>query len=210
MKQKVIYKKQFKESPFFDKKMYVGEITPFMQEPGKYEVYVRPHNDINKGFIVTIFKGKSQKPYSHRLYSDMKKAGIAIDEIVEAIKKDYEAKEIFKKEKKNRAKLMFEKIKVGDIFFTSWGYDQTNVDFFQIIEKGQNNVVAQEIAKQEVPKSQSFMSARVRPVKDQFIGNPFIAKVTQFGIIGGKISKFSGEAAFYTYGNDGVYSSWYA
>lgn len=25
-------------------------------------------------------------------------------------------------------------VKVGDIFFASWGYDQTNVDFFQVVE----------------------------------------------------------------------------
>lgn len=26
-------------------------------------------------------------------------------------------------------------VKVGDIFYTSWGYDQTNIDFYEIVGK---------------------------------------------------------------------------
>jgi len=28
-----------------------------------------------------------------------------------------------------------DQVQVGDIFVSSWGYDQTNIDFFQVIEK---------------------------------------------------------------------------
>ena len=37
-------------------------------------------------------------------------------------------------------------IKVGDLFYASWGYDQTNVDFFQVIELvGKKSVRVREV-----------------------------------------------------------------
>ena len=40
-------------------------------------------------------------------------------------------------------------VKVGDLFYTSWGYEQTNVDFFQVIAlKGESSAIVREV----VPK----------------------------------------------------------
>ena len=37
-------------------------------------------------------------------------------------------------------------IKVGDVFYTSWGYEQTNINFFEVIAlKGKTQVVIQEV-----------------------------------------------------------------
>jgi len=37
-------------------------------------------------------------------------------------------------------------IKVGDIFYMSWGYEQTNLDFFQVIAlKGKTQVIIKEV-----------------------------------------------------------------
>ncbi len=41
---------------------------------------------------------------------------------------------------------ILDKVKVGDVFSCSWGYEQTNVDFFQVIEKvGKNSVRIKEV-----------------------------------------------------------------
>ncbi len=55
-------------------------------------------------------------------------------------------------------------LKVGDIITNSWGYDQTNVDMYQIVKTTKNYVWLQPIASEEVP-SEGFapMSAHVRP-----------------------------------------------
>ena len=37
-------------------------------------------------------------------------------------------------------------IKVGDVFYSSWGYDQTNVNFFQVVEIKEKMVKIREIA----------------------------------------------------------------
>lgn len=37
-----------------------------------------------------------------------------------------------------------QEIKVGDIFYTSWGYDQTNVEFFKVVRATKASIWVQE------------------------------------------------------------------
>ena len=37
-----------------------------------------------------------------------------------------------KKKRKSNYKFDNSEIKVGDIFYTSWGYDQTNIDYYKV------------------------------------------------------------------------------
>jgi len=58
--------------------------------------------------------------------------------------------------------------KVGDILYGSWGYDQTNVDFFQILEVGNRSLKIRKIASRSL-ETTSWCSEYVEPVKDSFI-----------------------------------------
>jgi len=71
---------------------------------------------------------------------------------------------------------------VGDLLAYSWGYEQTNVDFCQVVEVGKSTVKLREIEGAMVPGSETGpMSCYVRPVKDAFIeGKPVITKLAQF------------------------------
>ena len=55
-------------------------------------------------------------------------------EYKQRLKKRNEAKIAARKERKAKAAEAMKLVKVGDIFSASWGYDQTNVDFFQVVE----------------------------------------------------------------------------
>ena len=76
-------------------------------------------------------------------------------------------------EKSKQARLgtpeQIDAVKVGDIFHWSWGWEQTNCDFFQITEKHGRNVVLRKIAAQTVPGSDNggMCDSRVA-VKDAF------------------------------------------
>lgn len=59
--------------------------------------------------------------------------------------------------------------KVGDVVRYSWGYDQTNVEYFQIVAATERTVDLRRIACESVPGSEGFMSDQVRPVKDSFL-----------------------------------------
>lgn len=49
------------------------------------------------------------------------------------IEQALDGKKTEKKEKKTKEKPFDFDVHVGDLFFTSWGWEQTNVDFFQVV-----------------------------------------------------------------------------
>lgn len=61
--------------------------------------------------------------------------------------------------------------KVGDIFYDSWGYDQTNIDFYQIVEVGKKSVKIRGIDQNNEGEC-GFMCEYVSPKKDAFISEP--------------------------------------
>ncbi len=74
------------------------------------------------------------------------------------------------KERKAKAKAQFKNpYKVGDILHHSWGYDQTNCDFYQVVEVKKASVVLRKIGTETVPGSEGFMCESLMPKKDAFI-----------------------------------------
>jgi len=59
--------------------------------------------------------------------------------------------------------------KVGDILHHSWGYDQTNCDFYQVVEVSKASVALRKIATETVPGSEGFMCESLMPKKDAFV-----------------------------------------
>ena len=93
----------------------------------------------------------------------------------------------------------------GDMFVASWGWEQTNVDAYQVVAKKGASVVLREIALESIEGSEGFMSDRVRPVKDAFIGEEFKKRITGKYI---KIDDVRG-ASLAEEGKE-FYRSWYA
>jgi len=57
-------------------------------------------------------------------------------------------------------------LKVGDVLEASWGYDQTNVDFFQVVAlRGKTQCVIREICGRENPKNHDEKA----PARDVFL-----------------------------------------
>lgn len=71
-----------------------------------------------------------------------------------------------------------ESVKEGDIYVASWGWEQTNIDAYQVIARKGSTVTLREIAVATVEGSEGFMSDRVVPVKDAFIGDAFKKRIT--------------------------------
>ena len=59
-----------------------------------------------------------------------------------------------------------ERLAVGEILSTCWGYEQTNCDFFQIVKMTDKSIWLREIESES--KSCNYMSYEVKPVKDKF------------------------------------------
>lgn len=79
---------------------------------------------------------------------------------------------------KGKVKKALEKesiVKVGDIFYNSWGYDQTNIDWYQVVAltKTGKSVKVRPIAGKI--KETGFMSGESTPIKGKFTG-PAVTK----------------------------------
>lgn len=128
-------------------------------------------------------------------------------------------KENLKNKKKNITDTVLSNIdqyiKVGDIYYDSWGYEQTNIDFYQVISVEKSFATLQRIAKQRVEGTDYHDSAYVKPLKDQFIENskPEKKKIlvdtwSSSGNYGVYFKSDYGHISKYTKGDRGVYSSW--
>ena len=86
-------------------------------------------------------------------------------------------------------------VKAGDIFNASWGYDQTNEDFFQVVALvGTAFVRIKEIATKQT-RTESSMSGYVVPLKDCFTDRGIFIKDN----INGDLKKVqaSGSGSYY-------------
>lgn len=106
--------------------------------------------------------------------------------------------------------------KAGEIYYDSWGYDQTNIDFYKVLEAGKKSITMIKIGSkyaENQPSGNSPMSAYVVPNPECLIGEPF-KKVVQVRYWNDQISYglSSNHGCFskYTNGENGIYESWYA
>jgi len=94
-------------------------------------------------------------------------------------------------------------VEVGDIFSNAWGYDQTNVEFYQVIAKTNGTFTIQEIAQRSLGEAPSGpMSDYVTPVKDVFLKDSKPMVKTSLNMKHGCLSPVAPGAK--------VFSSWYA
>lgn len=75
-------------------------------------------------------------------------------------------------------------VQVGDVFYNSWGYEQTNIDFYEVVKlRGKTQIVVRPI-KSEVVRSLGFASYMVKPIKGSFAGEEIIKTVKVLNYFG--------------------------
>jgi hypothetical protein len=70
------------------------------------------------------------------------------------------------------------KLEMGTILVSSWGYDQTNIDFYQVVgfTPSGKSVRLRAIESAHVEDT-GFMSERVRPVPNAFTSKPMTKRI---------------------------------
>lgn len=134
----------------------------------RFEAYVGERKNFEKAYhIGIVFVGKAQKPSFHYRYTsqeDAFKSALGYVLKMQVVMDDRAVAMAKRKEAKNVPHTM----KVGDILVSSWGYDQTNIDFYQVTAlRGKQSVVLMEIASKVV--SNAISVDYVMPVKDSFL-----------------------------------------
>lgn len=120
---------------------------------------------LNGKTILTIWQGRQQIPRINMYFADEKKRSDFL--MTELSKAQNRAKNLEEKKarKKNKPPHPF---KEGDILSSSWGYDQTNVDFFQVTKTSPKCVWVREIGSEFVEGN--WETGKVMPVRDDFKG----------------------------------------
>lgn len=151
-----------------------------------------------------IWKGKQKNPFSHYYYPTEERRVEAIQRSKDSTDKQLKWKEEAKAERKS----FKPEVEVGDIYVASWGYEQTNIDYYQVIEKvGKCTVKIREIAGTRVEDSMYShgMACEMMPEKDSFLerGEVMQKRVGKYGITIDSVR----SASKWTGGSN--YCSWY-
>lgn len=86
----------------------------------------------NQTTYVVAFQAKRQKPDHNYRFPQGPKAA---EQWIKRYFKDVQDAEAYKAKKKAEAQAKCAEVEIGDIYYTSWGYDQTNVDFYMVTDR---------------------------------------------------------------------------
>ena len=146
------------------------------------------------------YQGRRNKPDFYYRYQSEASREDAIEKFFAGIasRLDYRAEV-------NRQRREFKsKLEVGSILYCSWGWEQTNVDFYQVVAvKSAKTVVVREIGASVEEKG--FMSGEAMPMIDHFVGEPMVKRVSVHDSI--RISDCQSASVWH---GRPVHCSWYA
>lgn len=132
------------------------------------EIYLSNRYD---RLVLTAYKKRANKPFIN-CYVSNDEAQATICRIVERENTIAQSKAQSKIEQSKGHTL-----KVGDILYTSWGYEQTNVEFFQVVGLvGKTMVEIREIAAMERSFENNGDSGHLMPAPDSFTSDEVIKK----------------------------------
>lgn len=142
----------------------------------------------NGKLCASVFVGKQAKPVINYSYRNEAEREAAVKRAFDACR----ASEGYKAERRAARKAFVHSYKAGDLFRRSWGYDQTNVNFYQVVAVKGKTLTVREIAQDYVETG--FMCGKTGPQIGEFKG-PEVKCLAQDGYI--KVEKYSGANAYY-------------
>ena len=158
---------------FFVPSKFKEKIVKF---DGAVEVYIM---EDGPKYVAKGFKGKAAKSAFYYNFKTAERMNVYVEKFFA----DYERALEYKAERKAEVKAIKEKaaseMKVGDIYSSSWGYDQTNVDFYKILEVKKSSAVIVEVAGKKV--SDNGPSTTVVPSPEIEIGEPMLKRMGEYG-----------------------------
>ena len=131
------------------------------------------------GLEAKFFAGKALNPTHYYGFKSEEKR----EAYIEKFFKDLAERAEWKAEEKAKAKAIKEKaaneMKVGDIYYSSWGYDQTNVDFYKILEVKKSSAVIVKIGNKTVLDDGPY--TEVAPTPENETGEPMLKRMGEYG-----------------------------
>lgn len=133
---------------------------------GRVRLYLS-HDSSNR-LAVVGWRGKAKKPFANYHFRSIQEREHWITQLQESERKADEARERSKREQQAEREKFRQELRSGTMLYTSWGYDQTNTEFFQVVMVKGQTVTVREIAGEMIRGTGPF-SADYRPKPGQFI-----------------------------------------
>lgn len=158
-------------------------IEMYLNSNGSREDYkgltiVRYISKYNQKNAVAIWKHRGYKPIYNYGFNDVEEMEKWIEnEKIVADRDEISLQNDMKKYEERKAL-----IQKGSILFSSWGYEQTNIDFFKVLERKGDFVIIQEIGSR-IEKYDHFMSGTKVADESVTIGEPMRKKLTKYGSV---------------------------
>jgi len=144
---------------------------------GAVEVYIIENGP---NYVAKGFKGKAAKSAFHYKFRTAERMAEYIDEFFSDYAKVLEYKANKKAADKLKKIEAAAALKVGDIYYSSWGYDQTNIDFYKIVDVKGTKATLVEIAKKYLEPDSQYED-KVVPDPDVLVGEPMNKIVNAYG-----------------------------
>ncbi len=146
-------------------------VAYFLAEPRRLNKHGVP-----KTWIVG-FSGKAQKPSINELWNKRESAYSRIEDFFAGVR----AHETSRRNEKLERNSAERGLEVGDLLKCSWGYDQTNIDFYEVTKLiGKRSVELRAIASESVETG--FMCGQCVPIPGKYIGKAFRKQARNGGV----------------------------
>lgn len=142
----------------------IRDLPPFKPEGTDLEIWV--WDDHGRHYAIA-FAGKAGKPLGHFSFKSDENRMKWMQEQIRS-RQGHAAR--LKKELEERRGYRHD-FKVGDILDSSWGYDQTNIDFYEVIEVSEKTIVVRKIGSRVV-ESKAGGADYVAAQPGKYIGEP--------------------------------------
>jgi len=129
-------------------------------------VYVYGNSNGQPAAIAYV--GKSNKPAFHFRFTDEQRRNDRIAQFFKQQESLQAARREYREQRSKLQKSFHHSYQPGDILYASWGYEQTNVDFYQIVAVTERTVTFREVTQRSVDSDARLYSGTCVPVKDSF------------------------------------------
>lgn len=123
--------------------------------------------EAKNGIYAKGYSGRRKKPdFNYRFMKEEQRKEY-LEKFFSGLEKSKERNAEYKEREKAQKAEFLEKLKPGTILYSSWGYDQTNIDYYEVTKVRGSTVWIRQIAQTQT--EDSFMSGMTEPRPGEFL-----------------------------------------
>ena len=169
------------------REMYIAKF-----EKIEHEIFVTESGIVAYKYVcqrdpaLMLFTGKSNKPLIHGRFLSEESREKKIQTVISNIEHD-----ITRKAERKIKQTQPSSLKVGSILYTSWGYEQTNIEFFEVVKTSGKRTV--DLMRLHVSVTHGTYEDQVMPIPGSFITEGYASRENgTYRVKDGNVVSFNG------------------